>query len=267
MARRGLLSAAERGEDIPMNKDIKPILEGWDYRAGQTTVRKVIGVDGTEKIQLRLQLGLLQMEASSRPDGTRPYGFESLLEYFTNVIDKLKKDGKDDQFQLSEQDCADVRDEALQYYYRYISLFDLGDFKGVVRDTERNLKVFDLVKQYAKTDADKFSLEQYRPYVVMMNSRSRANLALAENDLAAAYKSLQEGMDIVRGFFQNYGQPNLAEKSEEFRILRRQAEELKDRLPRDPLEVLRDKLATAVKDERFEEAARLRDKIKKLGGE
>jgi len=250
-----------------MTKDIKPILQGWDYRAGQTTVRRVTGVDGTEKIQLRLQLGLLQMEASCRPDGTRPYGFESLLEYFTNIIDKLKTDGKEDQFQLSEQDCGDIRDEALQYYYRYISLFDLGDFSAVVRDTERNLKVFDLVKQYAKTDADKFSLEQYRPYVVTMNSRSRASLALAENDLAAAYKFLQDGMEQVRGFFQNYGQPNLAEKSEEFRILKKHADELKGRLPRDPLDALRDKLATAIKEERFEEAARLRDKIRKLGGQ
>ena len=250
-----------------MTKDIKPIMEGWEYRAGRTTVRRITGSDGKEKIQLRLQLGLLQMEASGRPDGTRPYGFESLLEYFTNIIDKLKKDNKDDQFELSEQDSADIRDEATQYYYRYLSLFDLGDYKGVVRDTDRNLKVFDLIKQYAKTDADKFSLEQFRPYVAMMNSRSRANIALEDNDLAAAYKCLQEGMEQVRTFFQNYGQPNLAEKSDEFRILRKQADELKDGLPRDPLEVLRDKLATAIKEERFEEAARLRDKVKKLGGQ
>ena len=247
-------------------RDLKPILEDWNYRPGQTTVRKVAGLDGKEKLQLRLQLGLLQMEANGRPDGTRPYGFESLLEYFTSVIEKLKKDNKESDFQLSEQDCADIREETLQYYYRYLSLFDLGDYGNVVRDTDRNLMVFDLVKTYAKTDADKYSLEQYRPYVVMMNSRSRANIALKANDFLAAHKALQEGMEQVQKFFADYSQPNLAEKSEEYRILRKEDDQLRDRLPRDPLEVLRDRLTSAVKDERFEEAARLRDKIKKFDG-
>ena len=255
-----------RGTSADMSKDLKPILEGWNYRAGQTTVRKIAGLDGKEKIQLRLQLGLLQMEAAGRPDGTRPYGYESLLEYFNSVIEKLKKDNKEGDFQLGEQDCADVREEATQYYYRYLGLFDLSEYAGVVRDTERNLEVFDLVKTYAKTDADKYSLEQYRPYVAMMNSRSRANIALIENDFLAAHKALQEGMENVKKFFADYSQPNLAEKSEEYRILRKEDDHLRDRLPRDPLDVLRGKLSVAVKEERFEEAARLRNKIKKLDG-
>ena len=249
-----------------MSKDIQPIIEGWNYRPGQVTVRRISGQNGKEKLQMRLQLGVLQMEYSGRPDGQRPYGYESLLEYFTSILDKLKGQDKEDDFDLTVQDCADLRDEALQYYYRYLSLFDLGDHATVIRDTDHNLRVFDLVKAYAKTAADRFSLEQYRPYVVMMNARSRASIALRDNDLNAAYKALQDGMDLVRKFFEDHGQPKLAEKSDEYRVMSKQANELREVLPRDPLGVLRERLDAAVKEERFEEAARLRDKIRKLEG-
>ena len=40
-----------------------------------------MGSDGKEKVQLRLDLGLIQMEMSGRPDGTRPKSCESLLTY------------------------------------------------------------------------------------------------------------------------------------------------------------------------------------------
>ncbi len=64
-----------------MSKDLTVLLHGWDYNPNEVTVRRVLGIDGREKIQMRLDLGVLQMEVSGRPDGKRPYGHESLLEY------------------------------------------------------------------------------------------------------------------------------------------------------------------------------------------
>ena len=55
-----------------MNFDISHLLESWDYQAGQVIVRKFTAKDGVEKIQLRVDLGLLQMNAEGRPDGKRP---------------------------------------------------------------------------------------------------------------------------------------------------------------------------------------------------
>jgi hypothetical protein len=57
------------------------LLDQWDYKPGQV-VRKFTGKDGTEKIQLRLDLGLLQMNATGRSDGKRPFGCTSWLEHF-----------------------------------------------------------------------------------------------------------------------------------------------------------------------------------------
>ena len=44
-----------------MNFDISHLLEQWDYQPGQVVVRRVTGKDGKEKIQLRVDLGILGM--------------------------------------------------------------------------------------------------------------------------------------------------------------------------------------------------------------
>ena len=84
------------------SKDITPVLKGWDYESGTINVRKINGVDGAPKLQMRLDLGLLQMEMNGRPDGVRPHGFESLLEYYENQIAEHKRlNGSDIGFHLS----------------------------------------------------------------------------------------------------------------------------------------------------------------------
>ena len=64
-------SRAEKDQWRLPSKDITPVLKGWDYEAGTINVRKVSGLDGSPKLQMRLDLGLLQMEMSGRPDGPR----------------------------------------------------------------------------------------------------------------------------------------------------------------------------------------------------
>ena len=45
-----------------------------EQRAAVRIARKIVGEDGKEKLQVRLDLGLLQMELNGRPDGERPHG-------------------------------------------------------------------------------------------------------------------------------------------------------------------------------------------------
>ena len=63
-----------------LSKDITPILSGWDYDPDELQVRIVAGDDGRDKIQMRIDLGLIQMELAGRPDGAAPDGLESLLD-------------------------------------------------------------------------------------------------------------------------------------------------------------------------------------------
>jgi len=64
-----------------MSLDLNTILKDWPHESGAIKVRKVAGLDGREKLQLRIDLGVLQMEMSGRPDGVRPHNCESLLAY------------------------------------------------------------------------------------------------------------------------------------------------------------------------------------------
>ena len=85
-----------------MDFDISQMLEQWDYRPGQVIVRKFKGRDGKEKIQLRVDLGLLQMNAEGRPDGKRPFGHSSLFDYFQARLYQhlAAHDGSDEGFKL-----------------------------------------------------------------------------------------------------------------------------------------------------------------------
>ena len=75
-----------------MSLDITRILSGWPFEPGQITARRVRGEDGRDLIQLRLDLGLLQMEATGRPDGQRPHGYESLLEYHQDRLERHREE-------------------------------------------------------------------------------------------------------------------------------------------------------------------------------
>jgi UvrB/uvrC motif len=259
------LSRQDKQEIKSASKDITSVLRGWSYEPGVINVRKIHGQDGAPKVQMRLDLGLLQMEMTGRPDGARPHGCESLLEYFEKQLsDHRRRNGTEMGFQLNDSQCASLREEAVQYYYRYLSLFVLEEFPGVVRDTARNLRVLDLCSKYADEEQDRLVLEQYRPYIIMMNSRAQASILQSEGKLSLALKTVEEGLDDIKSFFGRFGQEEAYSHSNEVRVLRQFARRIRKKLPVNPVERLRRKLEKAVKSERYEEAAQLRDKILRM---
>ena len=60
-----------------MHFDISPLLERWDYQPGRVSVRKFTGKDGIDKLQLRIDLGLLQMKPRTIWN-YRQYGVKAL---------------------------------------------------------------------------------------------------------------------------------------------------------------------------------------------
>jgi hypothetical protein len=256
-------SPREKSEGRSPSKDITPMLRGWDYEPGTINVRKISGLDGSPKLQMRQDLGLLQMEVSGRPDGRRPHGYESLLEYFeTQLADHRRRNhGSEEGFHLSRNQCQSLRDEAMMYYWRYLSLFVLEDFTGVVRDTARNLRVLDLCGKFATDEQDQLVLEQYRPYIIMMNTRAQASIESAEKRYADALRTIDKGLADIKEFFERFAQEEGYAEANEVRVLKRLAREIRKKLPVNPIERLERKLDKAVRDERYEEAARLRDRI------
>jgi hypothetical protein len=246
-----------------MDKDIVPLLKGWDYEPGTINVRLIHGSDGLPKLQMRLELGVLQMEMSGRPDGQRPFGCESLLDYHEDALRQhTSKNGTELGFHLTGRQCADLREEAVMYYHRYLSLFVLEDFSGVVRDTARNLRVLDLCGKYAVEEQDRMVLEQYRPYITMMNTRAAASILYKQERFPEALDRVKRGIREIKRFFARFGQPEAYRESNEARILRSFARDIRRKVPIDPKVKLQIKLHRAVRREDYEEAARLRDQLK-----
>ena len=245
-----------------LNKDIGPILKGWNYESGTINVRKITGGDGQPKLQMRLDLGLLQMEMTGRPDGSTPHGCESLLEFHEVQLNEHRRvNGSDLGFHLTPDQCQSLREDAVMYYHRYLSLFVLEDYSGVVRDTGRNLRVLDMCAQFAEEEHDRLILEQYRPYLVMMNVRAKASIAFKNKQYKEALDEVKAGLAEIRTFFRRFGQEGVYARSNEVRVLRRFAREIKRKLPVDPAVRLQARLDKAVKDERYEEAAKIRDEM------
>src|SRR5437660_10435477 len=126
-----------------MSLDLNDLLRDWPHEPGQIKVRKILGSDGHEKVQLRIDLGLIQMEMNGRPDGQKPHGSESLLDYHKAMAKEKEDSGEG--YVLTAEEVAELQQEGIQYYHRYISLFQINDFIGVIRDTQRNLELFDFV--------------------------------------------------------------------------------------------------------------------------
>jgi len=290
-----------------MNVDLTELLSQWPFEPGKINVRLIEGEDGEQKIQVRLDLGVLQMELDGRPDGHRPHDHDSLLEYYESLLDQAARAGEsslnieddptgqdepdnppgvggipadlpddpgafaDDEdgpegepLLLSPEDCRGLREEAVQYYHRYVALLVLEDFDRVIRDTTRNLRLLDLCAEYAQTEEDQTLLEQFRPYITMMRARALASQALRDNEPKAALHAIDEGIESLRRYFAEQGSMDLFETSNEVQMLRGMRDSLVPRLPVSQKSELRQRLQKAIADENYELASILRDELRML---
>ncbi len=245
--------------------DIADILEGWEYDPYDINVRIVKGKDGREKIQLRLDLGLLQMELDGRPDGKRPFKMESLFEYYKKLEKKsIAKFGNSEHFKLDLDDLLKLQQESLQYYHRYLCLFQLEDFDRAQRDTARNLEVIDFVVQYGENDEDVWNLVQYWPYIKMMNTRARAAQKLQKKEYDEALSIIKEGIEEIRDYYFSNEIDESEEDISEISFLENWADSIKDSRPLTSRQKLELQLERAINKQEYEEAAKIRDKLRTL---
>jgi len=263
------------------NHDIGHILSSWPYDPDEDlTVRIVEGVDGP-KLQMRIDMGVIQMNLDGNPTGESPEGCESWFEFYQNRRKREEDNEVDDFFSLDENDCKLLRREAVHYYYRYLCLTKLEDYPRVVRDTDRNLRLFAFIKRYAAREMDRWALDQYRPYVIMMNTRARAALIVRDNapsigapgddadtgraagadDLEAVEKAIDvidRGIVEIVRFYEEYGIASEMDSSVELTVLKALKKEFMRSVPLS----LEEQLEKAISEERFEDAARIRDRIR-----
>jgi hypothetical protein len=246
--------------------DISNILEAWDYRPGEVMVRRFSTKEGVEKVQLRVDLGLLQMNAEGRPDGKRPSGYPSLLDLFKARRKKHRaaNDDSEEGFGLEAEDCARLQLEVLQYHHRYLCFLQLQDFDAAARDARHNLEVFEFAERHAPSEELAWSLKQFQPHGLMVLARARASQALAEKKFDLAISRVEEGLSRLRHFYQSHGRHDLLEHSAEIHSLESWLEKIREDRPLTSRELLEKAIAEAVEKEDYERAAEMRDALRNL---
>lgn len=239
-----------------MSLDLTRILEGWDYQPGKVIARLVKARDGREVLQLRLDLGVLQMEVVGRPDGKRPYGFPTYLDYLRHEAEQAP----DGQFEMNRQQCLEADQEFLQFYQRRICWLTLKEYARAVADADHTLAFMDFVKRYSPDERYALAHEQYRGFVLYHRSQAAAALAIEGSRPDDAVDIVREARKELRQFYEEHGIADDAEDDEIAERLGELEQELRQHY--NIFATLREQLESAVANEQYELAARLRDRLR-----
>jgi len=247
------------------SKDISRLLEEWPYDE-EDNVRFLTGADGRDLMQIREPLGIEQYDLDGRPDGRKPEGEDSMLALYLKKEKAALESG--DEWELKDDDFTRLHTEGVLFYYRYLALFQVGQYDRVVRDTEHNLAIIRLLLKYYQGEQSREML-QYRPYIRRMNAISRAMLRLSEDDTDGAMSELENGKADIES---NPAVPTPIYEFEKIRSLQHltqviaQVAEAREERQKPPgfRERLTEELSRAVENEDYERAARIRDRIRRL---
>jgi len=237
--------------------DIDHLLKGWDYVPGEIHAREVTARDGRKVIQVRVDLGVLQLETSGRPDGTRPAGSDS---YYDHLVGILFHEGAD--YELTEEQMGEVDREFLQYYQRRICWLALRQFQKAVDDANHNLALLDLISRCAPDDEWLSTHEQYRPFILFHRTQAAALHQLEDGKgPEKAIEALNEGLKTIKDVFAEHDADELYDENEMVQRLIQMRDALREQF--DVGMTLEEQLAQAVAQEDYERAAKLRDQIAK----
>ncbi len=239
-------------------QDIDRLLKDWPYEPGEVLARIAKARDGRDVIQMRVEMGILQMEVNRRPDGQRPNGFDT---YYDHLLAEALHAGKE--FELTEEQCSEADREFMQYYHRRICWLSLREFHLAARDADHTLAFMDFVAAHCNDEEWIVSHEQYRPFVMFHQVQARALAKLEDDGAEGAIGEINAGLKRFHDLFAKY---DAEERYEDDELVRR-LEELKESL-REHYSVgrtLDEQLADAVAAEQYELAAKLRDQLSRRG--
>lgn len=238
-----------------MSDDFSHLLSEWPFERGPTMVRQIHADDGRHLLQIRVGLGILQMEMTGRPDGTRPNGAESTLRWH---LLRLSDGISCDDAPLSPQECRDLREEAMLFHHRSVAAMSIGRFDVVLNDAAHMLKIINLCHDRGQEEDDRSSLERLRPGLIASVARAAAELALADHDTATAMSALDDGLRRLESLI---GGEEMA-RSNEAALLQGMHDLLIRKLPSSQRAELQHRLQEALDQENYELAAILRDELR-----
>ena len=244
-----------------MKPDIDAVLAGWEYKPGVVQARLVRTRDGRQVIQMRVDLGVLQLESAGRPDGTRPHGHATYFDYLKQRAKVAGRAGEP--FVLDEEQCQEADREFVQYYHRRVCWLALRQYGKALRDADHTLAFMDFVRDHSPGADYTQAHEQYRGFVLFHRTQAAA-LSHERKSPESAIDEIRAGLERMRAFYATIGVEDQMEEDGMVQQLRKLEKAL--RRAHNIEATLQEQLAEAVAREEYETAARLRDALRKRTG-
>lgn len=251
-----------------MTLDIAEITADWKSPPDAICARVVTGSDGNELVQLRVDLGVLQMFPDGRPDGGTFHACPTVLAYLQR---ELARD-----HEPSGDAWHEIQRELQQFNYRRLALANVAEdaapddasdaaipwLRRALRDIDHCLGIIRVLEEHLEHGAGPHSA--LIPALLFNRARLRARTLSAQKRIDEAIEAAERGADALRDTLVAIGfEPQQCESDPALVYLRQIAGRLRRRL--DTHSTLREQLEHAIAAEDFEAAARIRDELRGRG--
>ena len=245
-----------------MTLDLDELTADWECPPGELRARVVVGRNGDELIQLRVDLGVIQMAFAGRPDSQRHHGLPSALEY---VEHEMRVGGNG----LGPQDWQELQREMFQTNYRRLAFSALAEdalrvndsastrryIGGALSDIEVCLAQLQLLADQGSEQSVPASL---RPTLLFDRARLLSQLRVVEGHFEDAIEQAEAGAAGLVELLSELGcGDDPWEDDSGVRYLRDLGRQLRQEYG--VTQTLRERLEEALEKEDFETAAELRD--------
>ena len=254
-----------------MRRDIDEAIQGWAYdpEPGDIMAREVRARDGRMVLQIRVDLGLLQLEVEGRPDGLRPHNFATYLDFLRHraAARGLAPGGKAPSWLMEAVHCVESDREFMQFYHRRVAWLSLQRYDQALKDAEHTLALMDFVGRHSPTTEYITSHERFRGLVLFHRTQALAALALGRRKPEEAVDAVQDGITSLTA----HGEIMTSDRDVEDSVndpLVEQLRVLENEIRKNfaVAKTLKEQLEEAVVAEEYERAARIRDQIRLRGG-
>lgn len=248
-----------------MTLDLDELIDGWTTPQGELRARVVQGLRGEDVIQVRLELGVLQLEMNAaRPDGQRFRGMPSALDFYRHEL-------RIGASEIPRAAWTEVERELEQLNYRRLAFNHLAEdalrenradlaqryLQAALRDIEACQTRLRLLREQGIEPRGDLTL---RPTLAFDQARLLTQWRLAEGRFEEAVEQAEDGAAALETLLVELGfEPEWIAEDPGLAYLRELARKL--RTEYGIAQTLRERLEEALAAEDYETAAELRDAL------
>jgi len=230
-----------------MDADLTNLLRSFAFEPGRVNARLLRSADGRELLQVRVELGVLQMECTGRPDGG------------ASVLEGLQAAG----MPLGSLQTAALRLELVQLQQRAVAFLAVADAARALRDADAVLTGTELIVRRG-LPLDREWAESARFSVLVLRTRCAVAAWSAAGQPREAARAIESGLQDLREAAERVGIAEGFEALGDVIALRSLRDSLVPQLPPAQRAELEARLRAAIVAENYELAAILRDELRLL---